>query len=297
MPKSLTIGGLKVTPQSVASIDLSPLAQYHTRIAGAVRWRLTSTGLDVLGDGIKRTPGRPETVARIWTENKDAILSAAALTGVPVELIIATAATESRGNAKAVRREPGYASDSATPHRVSPGIMQTLISTARATLACNGIARAWLLRPENSILAGASYIAQQSSKTLLDPPVVFAAYNAGGVYAQTGARNRWKMRQYPIGTGEHCDRAVLWFNDCFAMFAERGDAPSSSLYALMRGRTSTAAQEAPVAPPAPTAAPAAPDAPSPTPKGKGNVAGKAIAGLVAAAIGALLAWIFGGTGQ
>lgn len=47
----------------------------------------------------------------------------------------ATAATiawlESRGNPAARREEPGYTGDEATPTRVSVGLMQTLISTAR----------------------------------------------------------------------------------------------------------------------------------------------------------------------
>ena len=168
--------------------------------------------------------------------------------GVPVELGIATCATESRGKARAIRFEPGYRSDTATPHRVSPGLMQTLISTAQMMVNWSGypkdvvprppgkkVTRSWLLEPQNSIACGVAYIAYQSKRTALDPPLVFAAYNAGGVYLQTGASNRWKTRQYPIGTGSHVDRAVNYFNACFAMWGRDGGAPEMSFVRLVKG--------------------------------------------------------------
>jgi hypothetical protein len=50
---------------------------------------------------------------------------------------------------------------------------------------------------------------------------VACAYNAGGIYPNDGPDNRWKMRQYPIGSGAHADRFVRWFNDCvYAMEAD-----------------------------------------------------------------------------
>ena len=60
------------------------------------------------------------------------------------------------------------------------------------------------------------------------------AYNAGGVYQQNGAENRWRMRQYPIGTGAHADRFVAWFNDCFRMYEADGGAPALSFFALLQ---------------------------------------------------------------
>ncbi|MBT8381705.1 MAG: lytic transglycosylase domain-containing protein, partial [Ignavibacteria bacterium] len=70
-----------------------------------------------------------------------------------------------------------------------------------------------LKKPSNSIKAGTSYIAEQFPITNFDPPKVACAYNSGGVYQNRGKKNRWKMRQYPIGTAKHCDRFVNWFND------------------------------------------------------------------------------------
>ncbi|MFZ1642961.1 MAG: transglycosylase SLT domain-containing protein [Candidatus Contendobacter sp.] len=104
--------------------------------------------------------------------------------------------------------------------------MQTLISTARATLKDKNIDRAWLLVPANSIQAGASYIAEQSLKTMLDPPKVACAYNAGSLLENRGRDNRWKMKQFPIGTSEHCNRFVKWFNDAVAVLATHPTKPS-----------------------------------------------------------------------
>ncbi len=101
--------------------------------------------------------------------------------------------------------------------------MQTLISTAREALAgevaADEIGRRWLLAPDNSIRAGTAYIASQKPVTGFDPPKVACAYNAGGVYPESGPGNRWKMRQYPIGKSTHADRFVKWLNDFFSLTA------------------------------------------------------------------------------
>jgi hypothetical protein len=46
----------------------------------------------------------------------------------------------------------------------------------------------------------------------MDPILTACAYNAGGIYRQNGPNNRWKLRQYPIGTGHHADRFAACFN-------------------------------------------------------------------------------------
>jgi hypothetical protein len=214
----------------------------------SVRWRLTPKGIEVKGFGVQRTGGAPATARRIYQENKAALIASSHKYNIPIELIIACIATESSGKASAIRFEPGYISDEKTPNKVSPGIMQTLISTARSATGNKAIDRDYLLNAANSIDAGTAYIDQQRKVTGLDPVLVAAAYNAGGIYDNNGAKNRWKLRMYPIGTGEHCDRFVKWFNDVFAVFAQDG-APSGcmSLYAEYNGtapvsRTAVAAQ-------------------------------------------------------
>jgi transglycosylase-like protein with SLT domain len=198
----------------------------------SVRWRVTPKGVEVNGK-VERTPGDPVTVTHVWELYHAGINAAATKYGVPVPLIIATICTESSGRADALRLEPGFVSDAATPNLVSPGLMQTLISTARSAMGNANINRAWLLKPANSIMAGTAYIKGQAGTTKLDPPLVGAAYNAGSVYYNGSAQNRWKLRQYPIGKSDHLDRFIPWFNDACAMLATHPIRPTVGLEAII----------------------------------------------------------------
>lgn len=212
-----------------AGTALAGLTENHN-FNGGVQWRLAADGIRIKNAPPEDTGGQPQTVARIMSDFGPSILKWADHFEVPVELIVATICTETGGKPDAVRTEPGYVSDAATPHRVSPGIMQTLISTAREALGDDAIDRAWLLEADNAIQAGTAYIARQKSRTGFDPPKVACAYNAGGVYKNDGEDNRWKMRQYPIGSSKHADRFVAWFNDCFRYFQQENQAPSPSFF-------------------------------------------------------------------
>lgn len=198
----------------------------------SVRWRLTPKGVAIDGYGIERTRGRPATATRIWETYGDQINDVARKTRVPCELILATICTESYGRSDVIRLEPGYKSDTETPHRISVGLMQTLISTAQSTMKMS-FDRNWLLDSYNSILAGASYMAEQARKTNFDPPLVAAAYNAGGLYDQNGRSNRWKLRQYPIGTGKHCDRFIQFFNDGVFVLSTHSKRAAVSIMVLL----------------------------------------------------------------
>jgi putative peptidoglycan binding protein/transglycosylase-like protein with SLT domain len=214
--------------------NLRMLCEPHSFHEGGCSWSLTPQGVSIDGEPPQGTAGEPETVRLVWREYGPSIVQWCTSAGVPVELVIATICTESRGRADAERLEPGYSSDRETPGRISLGLMQTLISTARDTLEMPEIDRAWILNPDNSIRAGTAYIAKQARVTGFDPPKVACAYNAGGVYLQTGANNRWKMRQFPIGESTHADRFVQWFNDCFRMFEADGGAPAMSFYEMLQ---------------------------------------------------------------
>jgi murein DD-endopeptidase MepM/ murein hydrolase activator NlpD len=249
-------------PGSLVEKILPELEKPHRRYRDSVEWRLTAKGLQVDDNPVETTRGKPETVRRICSDYREAIEDAARTTGVPVELLIATMCTESHSetmhhvNPLATRKEPGYVSDEATPQRVSYGLMQTLVSTARHAMSLSktgsfisaaGIDREWLFVPANSILAGAEYIASQAIQTRLDPPLVACAYNAGGLYYNGSARNRWKMRQYPIGTDAHANRFVQWFNDCFRLFQEEGcpfDA-ATTFWHHLQDRSAPREQESP----------------------------------------------------
>lgn len=189
----------------------------HSRFGG-IAWRLSADGL-IVGNRLERSGGELVTVPRVWRLYAASILEAASKYRVPVELIVATICTESGGDATALRREPGWVSDSDTPKKVSVGLMQTLIATAREALHDTTIDGARLLEPATSIFAGTAYIAQQKVTTQFDPPLVACAYNAGGIYINESSANRWRIKQYPIGGSEHADRFVQWFNDCFAFLA------------------------------------------------------------------------------
>ncbi len=203
------------------------LSKLHNPENG-VKWKLTEEGIWVDQTGIERTEGEPTTVKSVWDQYHLEINQSASNFKVCCELIIATICTESGGHADARRNEPGFLSDEETPDRASIGLMQTLIATARTALGNPEIEGKWLLTPGNSISAGTAYITKQKVQTSLDPPRVACAYNAGGVYSNDGETNRWKMKQYPIGTGQHCDRFVKWFNDAVAMLKEHPVKPSLS---------------------------------------------------------------------
>ena len=208
------------------------LTEFHGR-PGGVRWKLTPDGVFVEGTGIERTSGQPTTVTRAWQAYHEAIDRWTVAHDVYAELILATMCTESTANPAARRNEPGYQSDDQTPNRVSLGLMQTLISTARSAVSDPAIDGAWLLVPDNSIRAGTAYIAQQRRLTRLDPPLVACAYNAGALHDNDGPTNRWKLRQFPLGTGEHCDRFVKWFNDAVAVLRVHPTAPARGLSTVL----------------------------------------------------------------
>ena len=214
------------------------LREDHSRFQGSCRWRLERDGIHIDGAPAHGSGGPPETVGRIWAQFGEPITRWSTRLGVPAELIVATIATKSSGNPKAIRFEPHYKSDEETPNQVSPGLMQTLISTAREALGNTGIDRNWLLVPENSIQAGTAYILKQSQQTGFDPPVVACSYNAGSIVLNDCAANPWRMRQYPLDTSEHCDRFVKWFNDCMAVFAGLDRKPPVSFSAMLTGSAS-----------------------------------------------------------
>lgn len=234
------------TPQDEAATQLRereafPIAQpdYLASIClphsvfNSVSWELTQNGISVEGE-VHYSPGALVTIPRVIDAYHNEIRAASSTFMVPYELIVATICTESSGRSDVIREEPGYVSDDATPHRVSAGLMQTLLATAREALGNQSIFRNDLLQPATSIAAGTAYISQQFHFTSFDPPKVSCAYNAGGIYQNKSNKNRWKMRQYPIGSSQHADRFVLWFNDCFRYFSESGAAaPEISLYRFL----------------------------------------------------------------
>lgn len=192
------------------------LSDFHQKFPGSVRWRVTQDGVEIEGQGlIKPASAFLSRAVQFIKEFGSLFVAAAAEYGVPVELLIANSLTESaiKNPVTCIRKEPGYVSDEKTPHRISAGMCQLLISTARDTMNDPSIGRDWLFVPINSIRACASYLKWLNvhKGTGYDPVLSACAYNAGGLYQNLGVKNRWKLRQYPLGTSEHADRFCGYF--------------------------------------------------------------------------------------
>jgi soluble lytic murein transglycosylase-like protein len=177
----------------------TPAATGFRKMFGGIGWRTTKEGVLIEGEAEPvGTVGAPNTVRRIWRDFGPLILKTSTEVGVPAELIVATIATETRGNPDAERTEPDG--------RKSVGLMQTLLDTAAEAMG-RPVSEAELRDPAISIEAGARYIRSQRPKTDFEPPLVAAAYNAGSL--RESSANRWHL----ASTAEHLDRFVKFYND------------------------------------------------------------------------------------
>ena len=222
-----TGSGAPVVAPSRASelIDPAALATPHRFAMDGSNWSVGPDGVKVEGNGHPLVPNEDERrmVARIFADYAQDLTTVLTKVEVPVELVVACICTESGGLANAKRMEPGCdRNDPArTPTRVSWGLMQTLLSTAREALKKPDMPLDDLLQPTISIRAGATYMWNQGRHTGFDPPLVAAAYNAGSLYRNDGVLNHWKLRQYPSGTSKHVDRFCRFFNAAIVEDAPR----------------------------------------------------------------------------
>lgn len=194
--------------------------EFHSAFDGGLRWRLQMDGVELEHVGTLRTSGEPLTIRKLWRDYGAPIQYAARQFGVPVELLLATIATESvtvhgLRDPKQVREEPGYRSDEATPHKVSVGLCHLLIETARGVLRYP-VGRAWLGVPANNIWCAAAVIRDAADVHGFDVPRVAATFNAGTV--AESVKNRWRMRS----TGDHLDRFCAWYGDAVAVVRASG---------------------------------------------------------------------------
>jgi hypothetical protein len=195
---------------------VTPLHEYHDAFPGGLKWRLTQDGVQTEPGIHPRTDGAPVTIKRIWSAFSEDAQHWAFMLGLPVELILATVATESRADfdPRQDRKEPGYVSDEATPNRVSIGLCHPLISTARGVTGF-AIGRNWLQVPRNNLMVAALVLRSDARATRLDIPKCFARYNSGTI-AET-QKNPFKMRS----TGDHIMRGVKFYNDAVAVVREK----------------------------------------------------------------------------
>lgn len=195
------------------------LTEYHTRFEGGKQWRLTSSGIEVENEGVIRSHGEPKTVLTLWEDFGEDILHASWEVECPVDLIVAMIPIEAARlpgslsfDPRSNRFEPGYISDEETPHRRSPGLMQTLLSTADRMAKKIDLDREvtteLLFDPYYSILLGGAYIKHQLDRYGADPVLICGAYNAGSV--RHTSSNDWKIVTY---SPTRMDRYVQWYND------------------------------------------------------------------------------------
>lgn len=206
--------GERAAPEPLLdAAHLAALQAPRRRYPDGASWRLTRDGIEVDGEPCEPSAAEAAMAARVLRTFDEAIATAAARFPVPVELVVATICTESGGDARAIRREPGCdpVDPARTPRRVSVGLMQTLLSTAREALGDGSITLDALTNPSLSIRAGMAYLRRQAPVTRFDPPLVACAYNAGSLRYQGSPANRWRLVQYPIGTGHHADRFCRFF--------------------------------------------------------------------------------------
>jgi len=215
------------------------LTEFHTRFEGGKRWRLTPEGIEVEGQGVTRSKGEPVTVTTLWDDYGEDILHASWEVGCPVDMVVAMIPIEavrfpgSRSfDPRSNRFEPGYISDEETPHRRSPGLMQTLLSTADDMAERIGLEKEitteLLFDPFYSILLGGAYITRQVERYGPDPVLICGAYNAGSV--RKTDKNPWKIRTYGP---TRMDRYVQWFNDFhYAVQAGLIELPEGTLLSL-----------------------------------------------------------------
>ena len=129
---------------------------------------------------------------------------------------------------RSCREEPGYISDEKTPNKVSPGLLQTLISTAREVADRYSLypgellGREDLMIAERSLVCGAAYMKFQVDRREddeagflnWDPVLLCASYNAGSVRSTT--RNNWHLLTY--GGNARLEKFIAYYNDWLATF-------------------------------------------------------------------------------
>lgn len=215
-------------------IEIGRLTHWQS-FRNSVPWRLTADGI-LTGRGPVRVHPREhyrlKSVPRAWRKYGALIRAAARRYRVPVELFLAIIVNESALDPRAFQTYRGYIDDRETPDRISVGLGAILISTARYMMRDESIDRAWLENPANNIHMIGLYLHRQYRLTGFDPPKVAAAYNAGGLYRQNGRKNRWKLRNYPLGHAVYIDLFVAVFDESMRYLARHPHRPRESFAAL-----------------------------------------------------------------
>lgn len=204
------------------------------RYRDSLGWRpREDDSIEVEGMGVPRTSGRPMTVTANWLDYRGDLLYAAERFGLPPLHLLGVLLVEAwppvRGfhrDPRNVREEPGYASDEATPKKISSGLMHTLLSTAAEMCEEYGLfggerqTRQDLWTPHRSIVIGAAYcrwIVDHLCGGEYDPMLVQAAYNRGKVrYSERDARGDNNAFRLAVFDADRHMRFIRFVNDAVA---------------------------------------------------------------------------------
>lgn len=214
---------------------------------GSRRWRVLASGeIEVenrasgAGDVI-RTVGEPITARTFLREHREAVEEASERFKISPAWIFGMAAIEATRkpgsyslDPRCYREEKRFKSDTATPNQISPGLMQTLLSTAadmnsRYKLDIE-ITRESLFNARNSIMLGTAYMAHhvdvyaraEMIKNKLnghsfDFVFCIASYNAGSVRPNLTPAYPFKMRTF---SATRTERGIRFHNDALAVLRE-----------------------------------------------------------------------------
>ena len=165
-------------------------------------------------------------IAPTWQKYRHLITAAAQRHNVPAELILATIVDESGGNPTAVAKNPGYVNDAATPSKVSFGLSQMLLSTARIIMPERRMDRAAMFDPATAIELVARYHARFYRDTGYDPRLVAWTYVSG-----TAPRLNPGQRWYPRNL-RHASRYTAVFEASIAHLSNQPTRPTVSFAAV-----------------------------------------------------------------
>jgi soluble lytic murein transglycosylase-like protein len=166
-------------------------------------------------------------IAPTWQRYGHLIAAAAQRHAVPAEIILATIVDESGGKPGAIATNPGYVSDAATPSKISVGLGQMLISSARAIAPERRWDRASLSDPALAIDLVARYHARFYRQTGFDPRLVAWTYLTGTAPSLRAGQS-WYPRNH-----EHAARYTAVFEASVAHLAQQPNRPAVSFAALM----------------------------------------------------------------
>lgn len=186
-------------------------------------------------DGYIRTKGSPKTAATLARQYGEIITEAAEEFDVPAELVAGVIMCESgRVDGRydrdmiSERHEPGFVTWHETPHRGSAGLGQQLLTTARSVVQHFDLEEMFvdpwgnerevqvgdLIVPHWGIFFAAGYLRMLADKEdTLDPILLSAGYNAGGVYKSR--KNDFRLRVY--GGADRFLKHAAYSNDWLAV--------------------------------------------------------------------------------